>query len=182
MRLVLTGRNIDITDGIRRLVTRRLARLERLFDHHLVSATVVLHEERFRRKAEITLHMRNDNVLRGSGVAETWAPALTMAVRKVEQQAGTMKGKWETRKRRATSPGRVAAAAIVDAPVEDDVQGPRIVRMRRYPVKPMAIDDAALKVGETPNSFLVFRDADTEGVLVLYRRPDGALGLIDPGP
>lgn len=181
MRLALTGRNVDITPGLRQLVTRRLARLQRLFDSHIMSASVVLHEERARRKAQITLHMRGDHVFRGSGVADTWSAALTAAVSKVEQQAVTVKGKWVARKRRAASPSRVTAEAIVEAPVEDEVPGPRIVRMRRYPVKPMSLEDAALKVGDTPNAFLVFRDAETEGVLVLYRRPDGALGLIDPG-
>jgi putative sigma-54 modulation protein len=181
MRLALTGRNVDITPALRQLVSRRIARLERLFDSHIVSAGVVLHEERARRKAQITLHMRGDHVFRGTGAADTWSAALTAAVAKVEQQAVTMKGKWEARKRRAASPRRLAAEAITGAPVDDDVPGPRIVRMRRYPVKPMSLEDAALKVGDTPNAFLVFRDAETEGVLVLYRRPDGALGLIDPG-
>lgn len=182
MRLALTGRNIDITPGLRQLVTRRLAKLDRVFNDHIVSAHVVLHEEKFRRESEVTLHMRGDHVLRGKGAAETWAAALTAAASKVQQQAGTVKGKWETRKKRAASPTRVAAdAAFATAPEDEEPAGPRIVRMRRYPVKPMAIEDAALKVGDTPNAFLVFRDAETEGVIVLYRRPDGHLGLIEPG-
>ena len=182
MRLALTGRNIDITPGLRQLVNRRLAKLERLLNHHIVSAHVVLHDEKAGRGSEIVLHMRGDHVLRGRATADTWTATLTSAASKVEQQAAKVKGKWESRKKRSTSAGRVAAeAAIAEMEAEAEAEGPRIVRMRRYPVKPMAIEDAALKVGETPNAFLVFRDAETEGVLVLYRRPDGQLGLIDPG-
>lgn len=183
MRLALTGRNIDITPGLRQLVNRRLARLERLLNHHIVSAHVTLHEEKQRREGEITLHMRGDHMLRGRGAGETWTAAVTAAANKVEQQAAKVKGKWESRKKRSTSVGRVAAEVAAVATVDEDEEAaaPRIVRMRRYPVKPMALEDAALKVGDTPNAFLVFRDAETEGILVLYRRPDGHLGLIEPG-
>lgn len=181
MRLALTGRNIDITPGLRQLVTRRIGKLERLLNDHLVSAHVVLHQEKFRLESELTLHTRGDHILRGKGTAETWAASLTAAVTKVEQQAKTIKGKWDSRKKRGQSTSKVVAAAAEAAAPVDEPAGPRIVRMRRYPVKPMNIDDAALKVGDTTNAFIVFRDAESEGILVLYRRPDGHLGLIEPG-
>lgn len=180
MRLALTGRHIDITPGLRQLVTRRLARLDRLLNDLIVSAQVVLHQEKRQLEADLILHMRGDHILRGRGAAETWAAALTQAVAKVEQQASTVKGKWEARKKRAASPRRTAALAEAEAVVPEEPTGaPRIVRMRRYPVKPMSVEDAALKVGEGTNAFLVFRDAETDDVVVLYRRPDGDLGLIE---
>lgn len=182
MRVSLTGRHIDITPGLRQLVTRRLGKLERLLNHHIVSAHVVVHQEKFRHESELTLHMRGDHVLRGRGVAETWAASLSGAVSKVEQQAAKVKGKWESRKKRSASVGRTAAeTAVAGIDEEEPVAGPRVVRMRRYPVKPMSVDDAALEVGDTTNAFVVFRDAESEGVAILYRRPDGHLGLIEPG-
>lgn len=182
MRPALTGRQIDITPALRQLVTRRLARLERLLNHHIVSAHVVLHQEKYRLHSQVTLHMRGEHVLQGAGAADTWAASLTVAVAKVEQQAATVKGKWQTRKRRAASVGRQLAAEADEAFVaEEAAAGPSIIRMRRYPVKPMNVEDAALKVGDATNAFIVFRDAETEGVAVLYRRPDGQLGLIEPG-
>lgn len=182
MRFALTGRQIDITPALRQLVTRRMARLERLLNHHIVSAHVVLHQEKFRHHSEVTLHMRGDNVLQGAAAADTWAASLTASVSKVEQQASTVKGKWQARKRRAASVGRQLAAQADEAlAAEDEAAGPRIVRMRRYPVRPMHVEDAALKVGDTTNAFIVFRDAETDDVAVLFRRPDGNLGLIEPG-
>ena len=64
----------------------------------------------------------------------------------------------------------------------DDVPQPRarIVRAKRYPVKPMTIEDAALRVDQQQETFVVFRNADTEGISILYRRKDGNLGLIEP--
>jgi putative sigma-54 modulation protein len=55
-----------------------------------------------------------------------------------------------------------------------------VVRAIRYPVKPMTVEDAALRVNEGPEAFLVFRNAETEAVSILYRRKDGNLGLIEP--
>lgn len=184
MRLALTGRHIDITPALRQLVTRRMARLERLLNHLIVSAHVVLHQEKYRLESELVLHMRGDHILRGHGVAETWAASLSGAVAKVEQQAATIKGKWQTRKKRSAKPGRIAADAAETLPdaADEPEAGPRVIRMRRYPVKPMSLDDAALKVGEATNAFVVFRDAESEHIAVLYRRPDGHLGLIEPGP
>jgi putative sigma-54 modulation protein len=56
----------------------------------------------------------------------------------------------------------------------------RIIRARRYEVKPMSVDEAALEVVDGDDAFLVFRNAATDTINVLFRRPDGNLGLIEP--
>jgi len=61
-----------------------------------------------------------------------------------------------------------------------EAPGPRVIRSRRFAVKPMTIEEAALEVGASADGVLVFRDASTERVKVLYRRKDGNLGLIEP--
>ena len=58
----------------------------------------------------------------------------------------------------------------------------RIIRTRRYAVKPMSVDEAALEVSAVQGAFIVFRNASTDTVNVLFRRPDGNLGLIEPEP
>jgi putative sigma-54 modulation protein len=57
---------------------------------------------------------------------------------------------------------------------------PRIVRANRYAVKPMSIEDAAMRLDEVDDAFLVFRNADDDAVNILYRRKDGNIGLIEP--
>jgi putative sigma-54 modulation protein len=57
---------------------------------------------------------------------------------------------------------------------------PRVVRNARYPVKPMSVEDAALRVESGPDTFVVFRNAETDAVSILYRRKDGHFGLIEP--
>src|SRR6185436_4190233 len=101
MRLELTGRHIDITPSLRRIVDAKLAKLERLLNDSAVSAQVVLTREKFRRRAEITLHARGERFLHGVGSSETWEQSLTQAVDKIAHQAEKLKGKRQGKRRGA---------------------------------------------------------------------------------
>lgn len=181
MRLDLTGRNVEITPPLRQLISKRLARLERVLNDAAVSAIVTLNKEKYRHRTEIAVHTRGDHVLRGNGESTGWAVSLRQATDKIEQQAQTLKGKWKDRKRQRARLGRpgadgARAAAPAAAPAPPPV---RVVRAR-YPVKPMSIDDAAQRLDGGKETFVVFRNAGTDGVAILYRRKDGNLGLIEP--
>lgn len=183
MQLFLTGRHVEVTPGLRQLVTRRLARVERLLNHHALSAQVVLTLEKKRHKTEFTIHARGDHQLTGKGDAATWAQSVGEAVDKVLPQAIKVKDKWIDQKRRggttkARANGRaVAAAARAEAAAAPK---PPAIRARRYAVKPMSLEDAALSIQDAKEPFVVFRHAETERINILYARPDGRLGLIDP--
>ena len=70
------------------------------------------------------------------------------------------------------------SSGVMASPAE--VGGPRVIRSRSFVVKPMTVDVAVLEVGSSEDGFLVFRDAATERVTVLYKRRDGNLSLIEP--
>ena len=174
MRLDITGRHVEITPPVRQLIARRFSRLERLLNDAAVSAIITLTKEKYRLRTEIAVHTKGDHVLRGNGEGNAWPISIRQATAKIEQQAQTLKGKWDGRKRK-TSP-RVVAPVTPEGPAT-----PRIVRASRYLVKPMSLEDAALRVdGEGGESFVVFRNAETNAVSILYRRKDGNLGLIEP--
>ena len=116
MRLLLTGRQVTITPYLRRLVEARLAKLDRRFGEALVSAQVVLSQEKNRCVAEVVVHARQDHTLNGAGMTTAWGTSLSAAVKKVLQQAETVKGKWQQRKRSATSVRTMPPAAPVRAP------------------------------------------------------------------
>lgn len=103
MKTMVTGRHVAVTPNVQRMIQRKLEKLERLLNDSAVSAQVILDDGRHERIAEIVLHARGDHVLRGEARGSTWSQAVTSAVDKVDQQAHTVKGKWETRRRRATS-------------------------------------------------------------------------------
>src|SRR3954451_10661506 len=130
MRLDITGRHMDITAPLRQLIEKRFGRLERVLNDAAVSATVTLSKEKYRLRTEIAVHTKGDHVLRGNGEGNAWPISVRQATEKVEQQAQTLKGKWDGRNRQG-APARVVPAADTEPPPT-----PRIVRAR-YAVKPM---------------------------------------------
>ncbi|HEY2431458.1 MAG TPA: HPF/RaiA family ribosome-associated protein [Vicinamibacterales bacterium] len=170
----ITGRHVEVTPPLRRLVDQALAKLERILNDRAVSATVTLTKEKYRHIVEILLHARGDHRLTGVGRGNTWPLAVRQAQQKVEQQAKKLKSKWTDGRHRSARAERSDAPARADA-----VAGPRIVR-GRYPIKPMSIDDAVLRLDSGSEAFVVFRDADSDRVTILYRRKDGNFALIDP--
>jgi putative sigma-54 modulation protein len=174
MRLTLTGRHVEITPAIGRLVERKMARLVRLLNTRAVSGQVELWPEKFRHVVEVHVHARGGHMLKGRAVATSWDEALSQAVDRLVQQAQKLKGKWQGRKREA----RPVKRAIPE-PVGSGL-GRRIVRARRYPVKSMTVPQAARAVPPGPDAFLVFRNTETDAVSVVFRRKDGDIGLIEP--
>jgi len=176
MRVDITGRNVDVTTPLRQLIDKRLAKLGRVLNDGVISAQVILTREKYRHRAEIVVHARGDHMMRGLGEGNAWPISLRQASTKLEQQAQKLKSRWDQGKRRGAGAARRAPAAAAETPPA----GRRVIRATRYPVKPMSIEDAALQVDSGREAFLVFRNADTEAVSILYRRRDGNFGLIEP--
>jgi putative sigma-54 modulation protein len=178
MKLLVTGRNVDITPALRQLIDRKLTKLDRVLNDTAVSAQVILRMEKYRHMAEVTIHARGDHMLHGVGVGHEWPGVLKQAVEKIAQQAHRLKGRWSGRKRRASGSRTPPPVAAAEAPAP----GRRVIRASRYIVKPMNVEDAALQVEAGRDSFIVFRNAASDTVNILYRRKDGNLGLIEPEP
>src|SRR5215212_784288 len=125
MRLDITGRHVDITPTIRQLLTKRLARVERMLNDAAVSAIITLTKEKYRLRTEIAVHTKGDHVLRGNGEGNAWPISVRQATEKVEQQAQKLKGKWNGRKRKG------AGSRVVPASRPDTTAAPRIIRATR---------------------------------------------------
>ncbi len=180
MRLELTGRHVEVTADLRRQVEKRIAKLDRRLEGGIVSVQAVLTLEKYRHSCEFTVHTRGDHFLHGLAATNAWATSIAGAIEKIEQQLVRMKGKWQGRKRRAAA-RRLAPLEVQPPPASVDEPRPRRVRrVRRYAVKPMTVEEAALAVESGDDTFLVFRNSATDAVTVLYRRKDGDLGLIEP--
>jgi len=184
MRLELTGRHVDITPTLRRLVDTKLAKLERMLNDSAVSAQAVLTREKYRHRAEITLHARGEKFLHGVGNTTAWDTSLSQAIEKITQQAHKVKGKWQERKRRG--PAKDASAAAVEPPAtrvaasgpRPRARMPRILHAERQTVRVMTVADAARQIDGDADAVVVFRDAETSAVSVLYRRRNGELTLV----
>jgi len=178
MRVDITGRHVEITPALKNLITKRLGTLERVLNDAAVSALIIVTKEKYRHRVEMVIHARGNQTLSGLGESTGWPLAIRQAAQKIEQQAKKLKGKWDGRKRQSAKVVRnrkVANDQEAPAPA-----GPRIVRATRYAVKPMSVDDAALRLDAVDDAFVVFRNADDDAVNILYRRKDGNIGLIEP--
>jgi len=189
MRLELTGRHLDITPGVRRVIENKLARLERMLNDSVVSAQVVLTQEKTTTRADVTLHARGEKFLHGIGRGASPGVAMGQAVEKLVQQAHKVKTRWEARKRRGPrAPVTVPEAPAGEAPAAPSTQTavrvrarprmPRILKAERQAIRVMSVSDAAAEINGGEGA-VVFRDAETSRIAVLYRAPGGDLTLIE---
>lgn len=180
MRLELTGKHIDITPGIRRLVDSKLARLERLLNDSAVSAQIVLSREKVGARADITLHARDERFLHAVGKGDAWQAAVGQATAKLAQQAQKLKGKWQERKRQV--PGKVnGARAESGRTSRREVATPPVLALMeaaRQRVQPLTVSEASRQLG-AKQRVLVFRNAETMELSVLYRASGGNLVLVE---
>jgi putative sigma-54 modulation protein len=189
MRFELTGRHIEITPALRRLVNGKLAKLERLLNDSAVSARAVLTREKYRLQADITLHARGEKFLHGVGSSAAWEGSVDQAIDKIAQQAQKVKGKWQERKRHG--PRRVAAVEAVSPAgagdrssmsarpgLEARLRMPRIYRSSRQAIKSMSVAEAARAIDGRRDDLVVFRDPERSSISVLYRR-NGELTLVE---
>jgi putative sigma-54 modulation protein len=191
MRLDISGRHLTVTAATRRFAEQRLAHTLRLLNNSAVSAHIGLSKERGRIRAEVALHVKQERFLHGAGTGPDPESAIGAAADRVERQADKLKGKWSALRRRlpAVQPPAAGAGARRDEAADRVVAraasrngGRRIIRARRYAVKPMSIEDAAAEIGDGTDAVLVFRNSASDAVTVIYRRRDGHLGLIEPEP
>jgi putative sigma-54 modulation protein len=100
MRVELTGHQVEISQGLRNLVDRKLAKVARVLDNAGLSAGVVVKKEKVNNVVEVTLHARGERHMHAVGKAETWQAAMTAAVAKLLHQTEKVKGLWQERKKR----------------------------------------------------------------------------------
>ena len=178
MKFEYTGRHVEVSPGIRSHVEDHFKKLDHIFNgDSTLSTHVVIDVEKNRQIGEIIVYWR-DHTLTAKDTNADMYMALTRAMAKIEKQALKLKKKIIDRKQGAKPTASVAPEP--DGHLEAAERPARIIPARRYAVKPMTAEEAALRLSGEPDQFLVFRDADTERLGVIYKRKDGNYGLIEP--
>lgn len=170
---------MDVTPAIRTHVEDHFHKLDHIFTDPTVHAHVILEVEKNRQIGEVLVHWR-DHTLTAKDTNADMYQALTRAISKIEKQALKLKKKFIDRKQGAKAVSEIAPQPDGREAVKASPRPPRIISARRYAVKPMTAEEAAMRLDEEPNQFLVFRDADTDQLGVIYKRRDGNFGLIEP--
>jgi putative sigma-54 modulation protein len=177
MKFEYTGRHVVVTPAIRAHVEEQFKKLDHIFNDSTAKVHIIIDVEKNRHMGEVIAHWR-DHTLTARDVNTDMYQALTRAINKIETQAVKLKKKIIEGRRGSKRISSVAPDP--DGQIEASPNPARIIAARRYTVKPMTAEEAALRLSEDTNQFVVFRDADTNRIGVLYKRKDGNYGLIEP--
>lgn len=175
MRISINGKNIEISDYMRDLAVKKVSKLERYFSAD-TEVQVTMSVERNRHIVEVTIPY-GGGIIRGEEVTGDMYASIDNVIAKVERQIVRHRTKLEK---------NLKAEAFAEEQLpdwysdEDEQEGPQIVKVKRFSVKPMSVDEAVLQMDLLGHSFFVFRNAETDSINVLYRRNDRNLGLIEP--
>jgi putative sigma-54 modulation protein len=184
MQVHITGRQVAITQALRKFTEEKLKKVEKLLGGP-IEAHVVLAVEKRRHHAEIQVKSRSA-LLSGAEETDDLYASIGDVVEKLERQALKHKEKLTGRKKRgardASSFPEPEPAAKPERPAKSGARArlPRIVPSARYRLKPLSAEDAAMELESAGGELLVFRDDQTYRVNVVYRRKDGNFGLVDP--
>jgi len=174
MDITITGKNMDVSDYLKGLVDKKVGKLIKYFKPS-TAAHVTLSIEKSRNIAEITIPF-DGIVMRGEDVGTDMYAAIDGALTKIEHQI--VKHRTKLEKRLHKDAYKVGELLYQDT---YDVEEPRrVVKSKRFDVKPMSMEEAALQMELLGHSFFVYRDADNDDINVLYLRKDGNIGHIDP--
>jgi putative sigma-54 modulation protein len=171
MHVMVTFRHVEPTAGLRQYAEEKMQRVHK-FLRRPIDAHVILSVLKHRHIAEVQVSANHLNMT-ATEVTDDLYSAIDLAMSKLERQIKRRVAKVKDHK-------GASSATLAVAPTNSP--GGRIVRTERVAVKPMSVDEAILHLRMRKNDFLLFQNAATETLSVIYRRKDGSYGLIEPEP
>ena len=174
MRIKITGRNIELTEGLKAAVEDKLNKLEKYFTPD-TEVNVTLSVEKERQKVEVTIPMKG-SYIRSEQVSSDMYVSIDLVEEVIERQLKKYRTKLVTKQQNAAA---VFKQDFLDEKSEDDEQI-KIIRPKKFDMKPMYPEDACVEMELLGHDFFVFRNADTFEVNVVYKRKGNTYGLIEP--
>ena len=172
MKVNVSGKNFDVTRALKEYAEKKVGRLERFFETN-VEAQVTLSVEKNRHITEVTMPI-NGMLLRGETETQDMYSSIDMVVDKLEKQIE----KYKTKISRNIKKSSLRYNDKEHKATKDNE--PKIVRVKRFALKPMDIEEAVMQMDLLGHDFFVFSNAESNEVNVVYKRRDGNYGLIDP--
>ena len=173
MRITITGRNLELTDGLKGAVEDKLGKLEKYFNPD-TDIFVTLSVEKERQKIEVTILVKG-NIIRSEQVSNDMYVSIDLVEEVIERQLKKYKKKIISKHQNAASFKKEFIEKESD--VDDEI---RIIRTKKFDMKPMYPDDACVQMELLGHDFFVFCNAETEKVNVVYKRKGNTYGLIEP--
>ncbi len=175
MKVIVTGRNMQVRDSLVEQVESKLTKFERYFRSDIEIHATFSHQKTD-QIVEITIPIKNGATIRAEERSKDMETSIDLAVDKLARQITKHKTKLEKRYRGHET---IRFEQIPSA-AQEELEGPQIVRNKKFFMKPMDAEEAAMQMELLGHSFFVFRNRDTEEMNVIYARKDGKFGLIEP--
>ena len=173
MKFIIVGRNIEVTPGLRAAVEEKIGKLDKYFNPD-TEVHVTLSVEKDRQKIEVTIPVKG-SIIRSEQVSNDMYVSIDLVEEIIERQLKKYKNKIVDKQQAAAS----FSKAYVENDYTDDEEI-KIVRTKKFDIKPMYPEDACIQMELLGHSFFAFVNAETEEINVLYQRKDGKLGLLEP--
>jgi putative sigma-54 modulation protein len=175
MRITITGRNIELTEGLKTAVEERLSKLEKFFTPD-TDVFVTLSVEKERQKIEVTIPIKG-HIIRSEQTSSDMYVSIDLVEEVIERQLKKYRTRLTSKKMNVADKFN---AAFVEGDADEDDEEVKIVRTKRFGMKPMYPEDACVQMELTGHDFFVFRNAETDEVNVVYKRKGNTYGLIEP--
>ena len=173
MRYIISGKNIDVTEGLKTAVYEKIGKLERYFTPD-TEVHVTLSTEKERQKIEVTIPVKG-SIIRAEQASNDLYVSIDLVEEIIERQLRKYKNKIIDNKQMASNFNQ---KYIDDEYEEDDTI--KIVKTKRFAIKPMDPEEACVQMELLGHSFFVFRNSQTDEVNVVYKRKGNTYGLIEP--
>ena len=174
MKFIISGKNITVTEGLKTAVQDKLSKLERYFTPD-TEVVVTLSVEKERQKIEVTIPVKG-NIIRSEQVSNDMYVSIDLVEEVIERQLKKYRTKLVTKQQNAAA---VFKQDFLDEKSEDDEEI-KIIRTKKFDMKPMYPEDACVQMELLGHDFFVFLNAETEEVNVVYKRKGNTYGLIEP--
>ena len=176
MNIIISGKNIDVTDGLRKAVNEKLGKLERYFRSE-PEANVVFSVEKGRNNLEVTLRS-GSTIIRVAESTSDMFVSIDAAVASIERQLRKNKSRLEKRLRKEAFEAPAEEYFVPEADADEEA-GYQVVRSKKFFFRPMTVDEAILQMNLVDHTFFAFRNEDEGGAFsVVYKRNDGGYGII----
>lgn len=175
MRITITGRNIELTEGIKAAVEEKLSKLEKYFTPD-TDIFVTLSVEKERQKIEVTIPVKG-RIIRSEQVSSDMYVSIDLVEEVIEKQLKKYRNKIASKKTENIENFR---QEYLESEDDDDGEEIKIVRSKKFGIKPMYPEDACVQMELLGHDFFVFRNAQTDEVNVVYKRKGNTFGLIEP--
>lgn len=176
MRYTITGRNIEVTPGLKAAVEKKIGKLDHFFTPE-TEVIVALSAQKDRQKIEVTIPVKG-NTIRAEESSTDMYVSIDLVEELIERQIRRYRKKLIDKKQSALAFSQAFIEEEPDEVAEDDEI--RIVKTKKFAVKPTIPEEACLQMEMLGHNFYVFLNAETDQVNVVYKRKNGTYGLIEP--